>query len=129
MTQMLQTETLEVSHGQAVSGGTFLTIAIVKTSFQWSQDEMQPSGEKFSSKNQISFIAAPETWVAYGSEKEGAGYVFTPSGRLVSSLSPDQFLKMGENRIRMTFWLFRMGEQKERQQQEEGKSEGLELGV
>lgn len=55
--------------------------------------------------------------------------MFTPLGRLVSSLSPDQLLKMGENRIRMTYWLFRMGEKRKRQQQEERKSEGLELGV
>lgn len=55
--------------------------------------------------------------------------MFTPLGRLVSFLSPDQFLKMGEDRIRMMYWLFRMGEQRERQQQEERKSEGLELGV
>ena len=40
---------LEVSHSQAVSGGTFLTIGTVKTGLQCTRGEMQPSREKFSS--------------------------------------------------------------------------------
>lgn len=47
---MLQMETLAVSHGQAVSGGMFLTIEIVKDSFQRTRDEMIPLERNFHHK-------------------------------------------------------------------------------
>lgn len=47
-------------------------------------------------------VSAPETWVAYGRRKEGAGEVFTLLGLAGLSFSPNQFLKMGENKVWVT---------------------------